>query len=133
MVKGFLPFDCISSTLFEINFLLADALMAWVGKTYKCKVKVKHVGCFKRCTILPKRGFAACEHHNDARTCARTDALAVGKCYRQVDKKSSDEKNKKKCFAIRILAANSKGLTQLPIQNVKAKVVADCKSSNCLT
>ncbi len=32
-------------------------------------------------TILPKCGSAACEHHDDARTCARTAPLAVTKFF----------------------------------------------------
>ncbi len=57
-----------------------------------CKIKPKvalDVG-----TILPKRGYAACEHHHGARTCTRTAAFTVSKCFRHVDKKISDEKNK---------------------------------------
>ncbi len=46
-------------------------------------------------TILAKCGCAACEHHDNARTCARTAAMALGKYFRQVDKKCSGENNKK--------------------------------------
>ncbi len=55
-------------------------------------------------TILPKYGYAACEHHNDARTCARMAAFSVGKYVRQVDKNLVTRKQKNS--DIIILVAN---------------------------
>ncbi len=37
-------------------------------------------------TILSQCGCAAEEHHDDARTCAQTAALAMAKYFRTVDK-----------------------------------------------
>ncbi len=54
--------------------------------------------------MLAKCGCAACEHHDNARTCARTAAMALGKYFRQVDKKFSGENNKK-WLAISIFVA----------------------------
>ncbi len=44
---------------------------------------------------MEKCGCAACEHDDYARTCARTAAMALGKYFRQVNKKCSGENNKK--------------------------------------
>ncbi len=45
------------------------------------------------------------------------NAFTVGKCFRQIDKNSSDG-NDKKCSSIRILVAKIWWLTQLPNRNV---------------